>query len=146
MIPSIWYVAHPVSGDIKRNIANAKAWLRWLVDHEPGVALCMPWLPYLDVLDDDNAEHRARGLRDACAMAASCSGIVLCGGRISSGMHDEIAAYKLRRGLIADLGIADLTEIGAGLPPAYGDWPSDVSPLAEGRKRWARRISEGAPR
>lgn len=109
------YLAHPVSGDVAANIARAMRWLRWLMDNEPDVAFCCPWLPYLDVLNEDNAEHRARGLRDDVEIAKRCDGIVLCGGRLSGGMALERDAVIAAGGFVIDL-------TGFGDEPVPGLW------------------------
>lgn len=105
------YLAHPVSGDAIGNAARARLWLRWLMDSEPDVAFCAPWLPYLDVCDDDDPAQRERCLRDDLSIAVRCDGIVLVGGRISSGM-------KLERDAVLNAGgwSADLTSLGLSPP------------------------------
>lgn len=109
----VWYVAHPVVGDVAGNVARARRWLRWLIDQEPLRAFCCPWIPYVEVLPDADAQQRERGLRDDEAMAARCDGIVLVGGRISSGMRREMLATAAAGGRVVDL-----TGLGAEPPPS----------------------------
>lgn len=102
----VLYLAHPVSAPnaagIAENLARARRWLRWLVDHTAH-AICCPWLPYVEVLPDDSDANRARGLRDDLAILERCDAIVLCGGRLSSGMSLE-KMHALSHGLkVADL-------------------------------------------
>lgn len=90
----VCYLAHPIgAGDSPEalegrqdNIANALAWLQWLVDHTPW-AIAAPWLPYVQRLDEST--YRPRGLRDNIVMLERCDLIVLCGGTISPGMQAE---------------------------------------------------------
>lgn len=91
------YLAHPVVGDaiglneeqiaqrVKENLARASRWLAWLVYHIEDVAIRCSWLGYISVLPE-TPEMRERGLRDDDSEAATCTGIVLCGGYLSSGM------------------------------------------------------------
>ncbi len=99
----VCYLAHPVAGDVADNMNRARQWLRYLIDTQPEIAFCAPWLPYLDVLDEDNPAHRERGMRDDLAIAERCDGIVLCGGRISSGMRRELDAIAALNGFAVDL-------------------------------------------
>lgn len=142
MTPQIYYLAHPVGAatdaEVKANLARARLWLLWLIEREPDIAFCASWLPYLDVLTDDGGPMRARGLRDNCAMVARCDGIVLCGGRVSSGMDAELARFKLTRpSFVAAHGVADLTSLGA-LPPAEWGREDLRTPIATGRAWWRK--------
>ncbi|MDQ3276637.1 MAG: hypothetical protein M3Q39_16805 [Actinomycetota bacterium] len=101
--PPVVYLAHPLGGDVEGNAARARRWLRWLMDSEPSVAFCCPWLPFVDVGDDDSPPARARGLRDDVAIAARCDGIVLCGGDVTPGMQLELDAVVAAGGWVADL-------------------------------------------
>lgn len=89
----LYYVAHPVGSDttqgIRDNLERAQRWFRWLVQSFPDAAFTMPWLPYCLVLEETEA-NRERGIRDDLEALRRCDGIVLCGGRISSGMQQEI--------------------------------------------------------
>ena len=98
----IVFLSHPLTGDAD-NVNRAHGWLRWLIDRVPDWAFVAAWLPYVDVLDDDQPEHRVRGMRDSCAVAARCDGIVLVGGRVSRGMRDEGVACVAAGGWVADL-------------------------------------------
>jgi hypothetical protein len=86
---------------VKGNLARARRWLAALIANVPDVAWCMPWLPYLSVLEETPA-NRERGLRDDCAIAARCDGIVLVGGRVSSGMEREEMAVRYAGGWSLD--------------------------------------------
>jgi hypothetical protein len=135
MTPPVIYLAHPVapteqqaeryadyspeSRDIHlnqivhENLTSATRWLRWFVEHTDW-AICAPWIPYVQALNDATSSHRQRGLRDDCLMAERCDGIVLVGGRLSSGMEREMVAVKGKGGFVLDF----LELFGAGLPKA----------------------------
>lgn len=130
-IPVI-YVAHPLGGDVAGNAARARRWLRYLMDSEPDVAWCCPWLPFVDIGrgDDPDADeaYRDRCLRDDIAIAAKCDGIVLCGSVISTGMQLELVAVILAGGKVHNLvGLTD-----------DGEPPSDpnVGAVMIGENRW----------
>jgi hypothetical protein len=66
------YLAHPVGPGStleelearRENIANTLAWLQWLVDATKW-AICVPWLPYVQRLDEST--YRERGIEDDLA-------------------------------------------------------------------------------
>lgn len=114
---AVYYVAHPVAGDVAQNARRARQWLAWLMDGEPEVAFVAPWLPYVDAfierfggIDDQGSIFRARCMLDNRTLIARCDGIVLCGGRVSDGMKLELAALQLHAAVI------DLTHLGAEPP------------------------------
>jgi len=55
VVPVI-YFAHPVAGrtliETAENIARARRWFAWLVEHCRDHAFCAPWLPYLEAFDE----------------------------------------------------------------------------------------------
>ena len=108
------YLAHPVSAPdqagIDANLANARAWLRWLVDNTDWAVSC-PWMPYVETLAEST--YRERGLADDLAMLERHDLIVLVGGRVSSGM-----AVELTHAIECGIAVADLHQWVA--PPA---WP-----------------------
>ncbi len=123
MIVQVWFMSHPVGAESERgvwgNLQRAARWLRWLRLRCPNVTIIAPWLgPLLAGTEDDsNAEDRERGLRDCCAVVERCDGIILCGGRISSGMQRELDAC-------CDHGqgyVADLTSLGDEPPADYDE-------------------------
>lgn len=114
----VYYVAHPISGDVDGNIKRALKWLAWLrrgsnftaardaLAHQPqtSVTFTMPWVAALLSGEDDNdPAQRERGLQDCEATAAKCDGIVLVGGRVSTGMARERAAVVAAGGTVVDL-------------------------------------------
>ena len=153
MTRPVFYVAHPVAYPCKCrmrrgdtlphetleaealcNLARAKRWLRWLLERTD-VALCAPWMPYVEILPD-GGEWRERGLLDDCAMAARCDGIILCGGRISSGMErnwDAVRDGLLKRrhaDTLALLHSRGLGGVSANPPsPMVSSWLVDITKL-----------------
>lgn len=105
------YVAHPVAGDVERHLAQARRWLRWLIDTHPSIAFAIPWLPYVEVSDDTNPAHRIRGVEDDLAMLDRCDQLVLVGGRLSPGMELEVSRARHR-----GLPVIDYLHLGP-LPP-----------------------------
>lgn len=73
------------------NAARAGRWLQWLRKSFPETTFIAPWMVGILTGDDDSdPAQRERGLLDACCTIERCDGIVLCGGRISSGMRREM--------------------------------------------------------
>lgn len=100
----VYYVAHPVSGDVDGNIKRALSWLAWLRRSDSTLIYIAPWIAgILSGDDDDDAEQRERGLQDCEATAAICAGIVLVGGRLSAGMAREARAVRDAGGIVIDL-------------------------------------------
>jgi hypothetical protein len=113
MTRQVLYVAHPVAPlrdevntlvarggiDEKRagmrlvdeNLQRAMRWLSWLRRAFPKTTFIAPWISsILAGADDSDPAQREAGLVDCCAVVERCDGIVLCGGRISSGMRREM--------------------------------------------------------
>ncbi len=108
----IWYMAHPVAGDVQANVARAIRWLAWLRKQEPEACIIAPWIPALLAGEDDaDPAQRERGLRDCELVAGLVDAIVLVGGRISSGMQRELDVITGNGGAVADL-----TRLGAEPP------------------------------
>lgn len=106
------YVAHPIGRPPERegNLARARRWLRWLIGEHQEMALCMPWLPYTDVLEE-TPHNRSRGIRDDLVVLQRCDLIILVGGSISHGMEIELR-LATKRGM----GIIDHLHLGAEPP------------------------------
>ena len=122
------YLCHPVApytayqaGDpftVEANVANARAWLRWLRELPPmlrrkldlpGDALFFcPWIDDVAHGDDSDPAARAAGLRLDEVIARRCDAVVLVGGKISSGMTMEATACGYAY---------DLTGLGREPPP-----------------------------
>jgi hypothetical protein len=137
MLPLVYMAAPvgaPTPAEVDANVARAVRWFSFLLDAEPDVAIIAPWLAALlgRVQHDHDPAHRARGLRDNIAAARRCDGIALVGGRISSGMGDELNAVRVERGWVCDL-----TDYGPEPPVSLFYKPGEI--LADGLARWAQR-------
>jgi hypothetical protein len=112
------YLAHPVGPGStleelearRENIANTLAWLQWLVDATKW-AICVPWLPYVQRLDEST--YRERGIEDDLACLERCDLVILTGGRISHGMAAEV-----RHARQFEIPVVDLTSFGFHAPDA----------------------------
>jgi hypothetical protein len=83
---------------LELNLQRALRWLAWLRKSFPETTFIAPWIATITSLDgDDSPELREAGLVDDCAVVERCDGIVLCGGRISSGMRREMEHGKAHR-------------------------------------------------
>ena len=112
----LFYLCHPVGGDVPGNIARALRWLSFLRKHERDVVITAPWIPAILAGEDDaDPAQRDRGLRDCVATVARFDGVILCGGRVSAGMQAERAQAEVN-----GLEVHDLTWMGDE-PPAV--WP-----------------------
>ena len=69
------------------NLARGQCWLQWLRRSFPETTFIAPWIStILSGGDETDPKQREAGLIDDCAVVERCDGIVLCGGRISTGM------------------------------------------------------------
>lgn len=113
MTRPVVYLAHPVGAAtteaVRANLAAAKRWL-WALRCATDWSICAPWIPAVEAVLDagvPEAVERTRGLADDLAVVERCDAIVLCGGRVSSGMameRDHAASRGLR--------VVDLTALG----------------------------------
>jgi hypothetical protein len=143
-VRKVLYVAHPVRPTetefasaeqsisslptmtvaINRNIKKAMAWLSWLRCSFPETTFIAPWIAStMAGADDSDPQQREAGMADNFAVVERCDGIVLCGGRISSGMRREM---EHRWGEPEDGGpfqqvVHDLTVLGSD-PPTKPAW------------------------
>lgn len=122
---SVWYVAHPLSGDVSGNYARAHRWLTWLMAMEPFEAFALAWAPMCKLVLDGQRTHTIeyehRCLQDDLAMARSIGRIVLVGGRVSGGMAQERDAVRAVGGIISDLtGLGDEPPEDLACPLAHG--------------------------
>jgi hypothetical protein len=98
------YVAHPVAGDVTANLARALRWVAWLSKQREDIAIIAPWIANIMSGEDDNdPAARARGLAHDVTVVKRCDCLILCGGRVSSGMAMERDAMLTVGGLVVDL-------------------------------------------
>jgi hypothetical protein len=137
------YLAHPVAAstkeEVRANAERAGRWLLWLIKKEPERAVVAPWLTTLLLGEDDfDLSARERAIRASHGVVVRCDGVVLVGGRISSGMRGEINSMLSVGGWISDL-----TSLGDE-PPADGiSFHTNLltrvvdSPALWGQRKWA---------
>lgn len=116
------YLAHPLTAPtregIEENRKRASAWAAWALN-EHGVSPVCSWIVLTGVLEE-TPENRAKGLAADKAQVRLCEEIWLVGGRVSSGMREEIEHAKK---------VVDLTHLGEW-PPGYRD--TEPAPAVEG--------------
>jgi hypothetical protein len=105
-VKPIIYVAHPVSGDVKANCDKVLKWLRWLTAADPSRIYIAPWvgevLAHLD-MDPIPDTFYDRVLSDDEEVVRRLDGILLTGGRMSTGMKRELAAAFDARKQVFDM-------------------------------------------
>lgn len=94
---SKFYICSPLHAEteeeIKKNMERAKLYMQE-VTSLTGVRCVAPHAFLPEILDDNNAEERQLAIEFGLALLKQCSGIVVCGDRISSGMAGEIETAK----------------------------------------------------
>lgn len=82
---------------LRANVDRALRGLGWVRKAFPDVTFIAPWIAaVLSGENDANPAQREAGLVDACAIVERCTGIVLYGGRVSSGMMREMGHGQLQ--------------------------------------------------
>lgn len=108
MISGLVYMAHPVAGDVPKNIVRGREWLRWCLETFDA-AVIAPWIVECELFDE--ATNRDKGLSRCVRVVAKCDALLLCGPKISEGMEMEVDAA-----LTAGLTVWDIT--GPEHPPS----------------------------
>ncbi len=102
----IWYLAHPVSGAIEDNVANALNWIKWLSLNVPERIYIAPWIAEVQAHqsegEDIDPAFYDRVLADDCTIVRRCDGILLVGGKVSRGMGLELMAARDSNGFVQD--------------------------------------------
>jgi hypothetical protein len=105
----VWYLAHPVRGDVEANLRNVKEWLRFLFRYDPDNVYIAPWVAEVEAMrevgEDTSAATLDKALKDDCEVVRRCDGILLVGGRITDGMRIELNAARE-----ADIQVLDLSK------------------------------------
>ena len=81
------YIASPYAGEVEKNIEFAKTACRYAMEQN-----CTPiavHLLYPQFMDDNNPAERKLGMSFGNALMDRCSGVWVCGDRLSSGMEAE---------------------------------------------------------
>lgn len=94
----VWYLSHPLAADDKydfmTNVEHAKKMMRMCFD--AGYRVIAPYLSIIEVLDDNNPEHRRIGLETDCTVAHALGRIIMTGHKCSRGMLQEHDAVHRR--------------------------------------------------
>ena len=92
----IIYIAHPIGGDIKRNIQKVLEIIRGININIPEVVPFAHYVVDCYALDDSVPEERMRGIKNDIALfrAGFIDEVWLYGSRISEGMKAEIKLAK----------------------------------------------------
>jgi hypothetical protein len=114
---------------LQENMRRALRWLAWLRASFPETTFIAPWIATIESLEgNDTPVFREAGLVDDCAVVERCDGIVLVGGRISSGMRREME-HGVANHLPDYFRIYDLTgsEVPAqGTIGTFAEWASGM--------------------
>ena len=96
----IAYIAHPVSGDVKRNIEKIIKICRQINLEEPETVPFVPYLSDLYALDDSVPEERERGIKNDIHL-------------LNSGLIDELRLYgeKISFGMQCEIEVANKNNI-----------------------------------
>ena len=87
------YVCSPLSGDIERNIENAKSYCEYVVK-ECGAIPIAPHIYFTQFLNDNRPEERTFGIMAGLQLLSDCDELWYFGDYVSKGMVTEIIAAK----------------------------------------------------
>lgn len=102
------YVCSPFSGDVAGNIANARKYSRFAVEH--GYIPIAPHLLFPQFLNDNDLRSRELGLHFGNVLMNHCTEVWVFGESISSGMDAEIRRAKRKKYRLRYFG-SDLKEV-----------------------------------
>jgi len=86
------FICSPFAGDTRRNLENARRYLKFAVDI--GAIPFAPHLLYPQVLDDLDPRERELGLGFGMVWLGKCDELWVFGRRVSGGMSAEIAGAR----------------------------------------------------
>jgi hypothetical protein len=95
----IVYVAHPIGGDVKRNMELVEARCGEIYRNRPEILPIAPYLMALRFLDDNDPSDRARGVafnKELFERRGVIDELWLFGPRISRGMWEEVTWARAR--------------------------------------------------
>jgi hypothetical protein len=105
----VYYLAHPVrtGPGLAENLANARAWLRWLFVNDPTRAYIAPWIAEVEAwMEAGRAEEPdlvERALTDDEAVVGHCDGLIGVGGfGWTAGMARERAVTEYHGDALID--------------------------------------------
>lgn len=96
------YIAHPISGDVNRNLMRAKMWFRWAALSKAAVPVA-PYISCVWALDDNDPDERLVGMAISSRVSKMCDELWLCGEEISEGMRKERQIFEKRDKPVVDL-------------------------------------------
>ena len=102
------YVCSQFSGDVSGNIANARKYSRFAVEH--GYIPIAPHLLFPQFLNDNDLRSRELGLHFGNVLMNHCTEVWVFGESISSGMDAEIRRAKRKKYRLRYFG-SDLKEV-----------------------------------
>lgn len=89
------FIAHPIRGDIHKNLVNAGMWVRW-ANLNCDVHAVAPYMGLCIALNDGYKRERRIGMEVSNRVLELCDELWLCGESISTGMAGEMElAYEL---------------------------------------------------
>lgn len=86
----IAYIAHPIAGNIERNLNLLKDIIWDINCSEPNTIPFAPYVADVISMDDNNPKDRAKGMKNNMHLLTICNEVRLYGNRISDGMALEI--------------------------------------------------------
>lgn len=98
------YLAHPVTGDPRGNAMRAVAWIKWLTVKDPDVIYVAPWVAEVLAFAEDAVDPAFydRVLTDDEDVVLRLDGLLMVGGRVSSGMARERTAARVTGRAVLD--------------------------------------------
>lgn len=86
------YVCSPCRGNVRKNIAAARGYCSYVISE--GFIPIAPHVMFSGILEDDNPDERAAGMRMGKEMLRYCRELWIFGSRVSEGMRAEIELAK----------------------------------------------------
>lgn len=90
----IAYVAHPIGGNVEKNLNLLKDVIWDINCSEPNTVPFAPYIADVISMDDDNPKDRAKGIKNNMHLLQFCDELRLYGNTISKGMISEIERAK----------------------------------------------------
>ena len=110
---TVW-IAHPIAGDVEGNVARVEKLVHHLLRSAPAVVPVVPYLTWLEVLDENRAEDRQLGMSKNKAF--------------------------FRRGFLDELWICGDRSVGVSLEI---QWAEDAGVPVMDMTEWSRNVLDG---